>query len=475
MPMGGVFLPPYTLLSKQIICDDGQYRELKVGVIGLVTPLITIWDRSTLEGTICATDIVETAAKLAPILRAQGADIRAQGADIIVALCHAGIAETHWKSGMENAAVPLADVPDIDVILTGHTHDQFPNLWATENGAIDPKGGRLNGKPAVMAGFYGSHLGVISLDLVWDESRWRITKSTSHLEQPGNTPLSDLQQKLIALVSPAHDKTLCHIAQPVAKTDVPINSHFATTAPNLSLELLADAQTSALRHAAHGQNWANLPILSAVAPFRAGARGGPAHYIDIREGDLTRKDASAIYPFSNQIYAVRRSGAQIADWLEKVAAFFLTVEVGKTRQPLIGTDHPPYCFDVIYGLTYEFDISAPTKRLRNLCFQGVPVAANAEFVVATNSYRANGGGDFFVAADKDLLYRSTRSIRDILIDNLRTTATTNWAPREVWRFSPLGGTKAQFLSAPHAAPAAGTGISATGASEQGFGVFDIAL
>lgn len=465
---GAEFLPPSTLITKQIICDDGQQRELKVGVIGLVTPLITIWDRSILDGAVYATDIVETAAKLAPRLRAQGADI-------IVALCHAGIAETQWQCGMENAAVPLSTVPDIDVLLAGHTHDQFPNVWAAGNGQVDPERGRLNGKPAVMAGFYGSHLGVITLDLAWDENRWMITKSTSHLEQPCEAPLSALQQQLMTLVTPAHKKTLRHIAQPVAKTEVPINSHFATTAPNLSLELLADAQTAALRRAAYGQDWAHLPILSAVAPFRARARGGPAHYIDISAGDLTLKDASAIYPFSNQIYAVRRNGAQIADWLEKVAAFFLTVNLGKTRQPLIGTDHPPYCFDVIYGLTYEFDISVPIKRLRNLCFQGEPVAADAEFVVATNSYRANGGGDFFVAAETDLLYRSTRSIREILIDSLRETATTHRAPREVWRFSPLGGTHAQFLSAPNAVPPKGAGIWATDTTEQGFGVFDIAL
>lgn len=465
---GTPFLPPYVMIDKEIICNDGQTRTVKVGVIGLVTPQLASWERAILEQSIQTFDIVEVAADLAP-------KMRAEGAEIIVALCHSGIMGPEWDRGMENAAVPLAGLPDIDVVLTGHTHDQFPNTWGEASAEIDPVAGMLHGKPTVMAGFYGSHLGVIELDLSWNDTCWEISQSKTWLEQSIDTALSGLQQEILAIVTPSHEQTLHHIKQPIVKTKVPINSHFATIAPNLSLELLADAQSLAIEIAGQNQDWGELPIISAVAPFRAGARGGPFHYVDIDAGKLTLKDASAIYPFSNQLYAMRRSGAQIAKWLEKVAQFYATVKVGTKTQQLTSGAFPPYCYDIIYGLTYEFDISVPTNRLRNLCLGGVPVLPKDQFVLATNSYRANGGGGYFTAPDEDVLYRSTLSTRDILIDTLRQSGAIDRAPREVWRFTRLTGTHAQFRSAPHALPPAGSRISATGKSDQGFAVFDIAL
>lgn len=465
---GADFLPPYIIIDKGIICNDGQMRRVKIGVIGLVTPQLANWERAVLRESLRTFDIVETAAKLTP-------KMRAEGAEIIVALCHSGIMDAAWNSGMENAAVPLAGLPDIDVVLTGHTHDQFPNSWDQGTTEIDPLCGKLHGKPTVMAGFYGSHLGVIALDLAWGDTGWEITDSETRLEQPCDAPLSELQQRIRDIVTPSHEQTLRHIKQPIIKTTSPINSHFATVAPNLSLELLADAQTHAIEIAGKNQEWGDLPIISAVAPFRAGARGGPNHYVDIEASELTLKDASAIYPFSNQLFAMRRTGAQVMEWLNKVGQFYATVTIGETNQPLTGHAMPPYCFDVIYGLTYEFDISAPFERLRNLRYNGKPVAPDDQFILATNSYRANGGGGFFSIPDEEILYRSTLSTRDILIDTLRDADLIDRAPREVWHFTHLKGTHAQFLSAPHAIPPEGSRITATENTEHGFAVFDFAL
>lgn len=462
------FLPPFIIIDKDIICDDGQMRSLKVGVIGLVTPQLANWERAILQRSLSTFDIVEIAAELTP-------KMRTQGAEIIVALCHSGISDSAWTNGMENAAVHLAGLTDVDIVLTGHTHDQFPNSWDKATAEIDPLNGKLHGKPSVMAGFHGSHLGVIELDLAWAETKWKITHSETSLEQAHDGPLSDLQQKILEIVTLPHKQTLRHIKQPITQTSVGINSHFATVAPSLSLELLADAQTNAVKISGMGQDWGDLPIISAVAPFRAGARGGPHHYVDITKGELTLKDASAICPFSNQLYAVRRSGAQIAEWLGKVAQFYATIQIGSKKQRLTTNAMPPYYCDTIYGLTYEFDISQPDNRLRNLCFNGAPVAPSDQFVLATNSYRANGGSGFFTIPDDEILFRSTLSTRDILIDSLRHMPMIDRSPREVWRFCPLPNTRAQFLSAPHATQPQGSQISATGLIEQGFAVFDLAL
>ena len=460
--------PPYALIDKDIICSDGQMRQLRVGVFGVVPPQVLRWDKAILDGRLTAADIVETAATLTP-------QLRAQGADIIVALCHSGIGSATWLPDMENAAVPLAALPEVDVVLAGHIHAKFPDPRASNTGPIDHDTGTIHGKPAVMAGFYGSHLGVITLDVVWDETGWKITHSQSQLQTPDPTGQSALQMHLTGLTQVAHHETLTHIRQAITRTQVAIHSHFATTAPDLSLELLADAQLAHLRHASIGTDWQDLPLLSVAAPFRVGGRGGPHHFIDIPAGPLTLRDAAAIYPFTNKLYGVFRDGAQIRAWLEKVARYFNRLAPGEPVQPLIDPDVPPYDFDVIYGLTYAFDLTRDTERVTDLRYNGRPVKDADRFVVATNSYRASGGGNFFAATPDEIAYVSADTTRNILIDRLRKIGTLDQSARKVWRLAPIGHTAAWFTSSASAVPPQGSTIRASGKTRDGFGIFTLSL
>lgn len=74
-----------------------------------------------------------------------------------------------------------------------------------------------------------------------------------------------------------------------------------------------------------------------------------------------------------------------------------------TPQDLINTSYRTYNFDVIDGLTYEFDITQPNKynkdgnlvnakasRFRHLMYEGKPIDPAQEFIVVTNNYRATG-------------------------------------------------------------------------------------
>ena len=403
--------------------------------------------------------------------------MKAQGANVVVALCHVGIAAEQWSEGMENAAVPLAAIDGIDAVLTGHTHDLFPNNHDQASANVDPSNGKLHGKPAVMAGFYGSHIGVISLDITWSEGNIAIGASRVELARANpNATATQLQVRMTMDVMPAHTKTLNYIRQPFAATDVPINSHFATVAPNLSLQILAQAQLDQVATLAKGTQWENLPILSAAAPFRAGGRGGPAHYIDIKPGPLTLRDAAAIYPFSNHLYVIRRTGAQVLAWLNQSAQLFRTLKRGMPNQELHRAGLASYDFDVIFGLTYSIDIGHATDRIIDLCLNGKPVLADDIFVVATNSYRANGGGGFFAVRPQDIMHVTTNSTRDILIESLRDCGTVQATPSSNWNFAPLANTSALFMSAPHATVPIGQGkISATGRSVDGFVEFRLQM
>lgn len=471
---------PYVILDRTVTCSDGKTRPLRIGVIGFVTPQIVDWDCAALKGQIETDDIVTSARSIVP-------EIKAAGADIVVALCHSGIGATDHSPRMENAAVPLAAVPDIDVILTGHTHEIFPG-GNSANSCVDPVAGTLHGKPAIMAGFYGNSLGVIDIELDMQANAVRVAAASSYLAKGAQAPHEQgpLQRRLRGHVQLAHDATLAHIRKPIARTTINLHSYFSSFQADMLQQLLADAQVNAVRQALADSPYRDLPVLSATAPFRFGGRAGPGHFTEIPPGPIMLRDAAAIYPFANVLCAVRRTGAQLRDWLEWSAAHFNQLIPGHHDQPLIDPSVPAYNYDTIFGLDYTFDLTQPPRtgletvssahgRLHDLRFQGKPVADTDVFIVAANAYRTNGGGGFAGIASSDVMHRTALTTHQILINDLTSRATIDSVPAPPCRFVPLSDTSAVFRSSPLARNHLTQGMEHLGPDKDGFDLYRISL
>jgi len=445
------FIAPWAVLTREITAADGQRYPLRIGIIGFAPPQLADWDRHHLEGRVGTHDIVHAAQAHLPALRAAGADL-------VVALCHSGIGEEHHAPGMENAAVPLAALPGIDVVLAGHTHGLFPGPGfdgADRAGpAVDPAGGTLHGKPAVMAGQFGSHLGVVDLLLDRQGDAWVPVAHATRLARVDDAA-TDCDPTVRATAQAAHDAVLARIRKPVGQTPVPLHNHFALIAPDLTLQILADAQRAHAIVALAGTDSADLPLLSAVAPFRVGGRGSPAQYIDIPAGPLLMRHVAEFYPFPNLVSIVAVSGAGLSDWLERAAGQFLQIAPGVTDQPLIDPEFPCYNFDVMDGLTYEIDPTQPARhladgrlsdpqaqRVRDIRWQGRPVAADQMFAVVTNGYRAGGGGFFEAVRQAPVLHQSQVSVRELVVAHFARGDNTAHDARPVWRFASHPGTAA---------------------------------
>ncbi len=165
-------VPPYVILDREITDGAGDTHPIRIGLIGFVPPQIMTWDRRHLEGSVSTRDILEAARAYVP-------QIREQGADIVIALSHSGIGAADAEDGMENASVPLAAIDGIDVILTGHSHLVFPSSTYADLPGLDPQAGTIMGKPGVMAGFWGSHMGLVDLMLERDGDGWRVLSHQS--------------------------------------------------------------------------------------------------------------------------------------------------------------------------------------------------------------------------------------------------------------------------------------------------------
>ena len=457
--------PPVLLLDRWLQDQAGAQAAIRIGLIGLLPPQIDIWEQKHLAGRILTRDILETADVWVPKLKAMGADL-------VIALCHSGIGGGVRESRMENAAVPLARIDGVDVLIAGHTHLRFPGPDIPPCADVDPALGTICGKPAVMAGFWGSHLGIVDLDLHQADGLWQVLGARSSLraitrpERGGPTapPCLPNDPAVEGAVAAAHRATVDFVRQPIGRTDLALHSYFAQVTDSAALALIHAAQLDWLATALAGTAQATLPMLSAASPFKSGDRGGPDHFTDIAAGALYLRSLYDVYMYPNAIRALRITGADLADWLERAASRFLQLRAWVTDQPLLDPDAPAYNFDVIAGVTYDFDLSGPARygahgallnpgasRVRNLRHRDQPIRPDAQFAIATNNFRAAGGGGYPVTDRTVVLHAPLTPIADVLKSYVLGRSTVCPEPAHGWRLTGLPpGTAAWFDTGPGA-------------------------
>ncbi len=438
---------PYAIIDKQLSAVDANGRPVtatvRVGIIGFAPPTIMEWDKRWLEGRVYTSGVVEAARKYVP-------EMRRKGADLVVAISHGGLDAAPYTPTMENANWYLARVPGIDAMLLGHSHQLFPS--ADSNApqfnlpGVDKARGLVHGVPTVMANLWGKHLGVVKLHLKHDGKRWMVERDKTKVEaraaQTGNKAWVEADPAVMALVKEEHEATIRYVKTPVGSTEFRMSSYFADVGDISALQVINQAQTDYVVNyvAANLPQYRDLPVLSVTAPFKSGI-AGPADYTDVKAGDLALNNAADLYLYPNSLYAVKVNGAQLKAWLEKAAQRFNTIDPAETRpQQLVDLGVASYNFDTLTSpdVSYEIDVvRAPGDRIRNLHWRGKPVGHEQEFLVATNNYRASGGGHFPGLDGSKTVIASPDNNRDVLIAYVRAAKKLTRAAHassRSWRF-----------------------------------------
>lgn len=454
---------PYLLLERQLSDADGKQHALKIGVIGLLPPQIMQWDKANLEGRVVARDMLEVATKYVP-------EMRAAGAQLVIVLAHSGFEKGDLAPFAENAVSRLAEVPGVDAILFGHAHSEFPSRSFAAYPKVNIERGTINGVAAVMPGRWGDHLGVVDFRLDNSSGQWKVLDSRSSIrpifDRTARKSIAAADPLVEQLIAAEHQQTLSYVRGKVAYTSVPIYSYFAQVSDDSSVQIVANAQIAYVKRAVQGTEYEKYPVLSAASPFKAGGRQGSTNYTDIPAGPIAIKHVSDLYVYPNTLKAVLLTGAEVKEWIEMSAGQFNRIDPqGAPEQALINHGFPSFNFDTIDGVSYELDLTQSAKyavngalaaanssRVKNLLYQGQPVQPEARFVVATNNYRAYGGGNFPGLSAAKVILDAPEENRQVLIEYLTTMDkfSPEQRPRTAadgnWRILPVPGVKLGFTS-----------------------------
>ncbi|HIF9232803.1 TPA: bifunctional 2',3'-cyclic-nucleotide 2'-phosphodiesterase/3'-nucleotidase [Photobacterium damselae] len=445
---------PYLIKTHTFTDTDGKAHQIKVGYIGFVPPQIMVWDKKNLEGKVEAKDIKQTAEKFIP-------QMKAEGADIIIAIPHSGVSADPYKVMAENSVYYLTQVKGIDAIAFGHSHAVFPGKDFAKLPGADIKKGTINGIPAVMPGRWGDHVGVMDLVLDKQGDSWKVidaqTEARPIFDMAKNKPIVDADPKLVAAVKVDHNATRDFVNQPLGKASDEMYSFLALVQDDPTVQIVNLAQKDYVERFIQGDpDLADIPVLSAAAPFKAGGRGNdPTNFTEVEQGELTFRNAADLYLYPNTLVALKVSGQDVKEWLECSAGQFNQIDLNKTEpQGLINWEgFRTYNFDVIDGVTYNIDLTQPARydgecklinpdshRIKDLEFNGKAVDPKQAFIIATNNYRAYSG-KFAGTGEKHIAFAAPDENRTVLAEYISRVSKEKGqvvpSADNNWHFTPI--------------------------------------
>ena len=331
---------------------------VKIGLIGMVTPNIVRWDATNLETAGArVTDPVEE-------IRAVVDEIK-DDVDILIAACHM---DCENEYGLEDSGVyDLADkVPELDIILAAHGHKKIEGIYRndvliTENSDV------------------GKTLSLITV--------------TMEMGEDGRYHVAERASQSYDMKDYAEDPKISE-DEIIVEADARAKADATTVIAQLTNEALSPADEIPGITQAKIQDTALMRLINDVQMYYTGAGiSGAALFVDnanMYRGAIQKCDMALVYKYTNTLYKVRMTGAQLVKWMEWSYNYINTFHEGDLTFSF-NPDIRGYNYDMFSGVKYEVDISQPAgSRIKNVTLaDGTPLDMEEKYDVAVNNYRAN--------------------------------------------------------------------------------------
>jgi 5'-nucleotidase len=294
-------------------------------------------------------------------------NLRKEGVKTIVVLLHEGGFQTgsdiNGCSGMSGPIVAIANQmsPDIDVIVSGHTHQAYICNIGTKLVTSAASFGRL----------------ITDIDLTIDRATGDVvSKRARNVIVTRTVPRAQQQTDLIAHYQ--------RVAAPIANRVIGRITADITRAANAAGEsalgdVIADAQLEATKAANKGGAVVAFMNPGGIrADFTFNQQSGGE-----QPGQVTFGEAFTVQPFGNTLVVKTMTGAQIKTLLEQ-----------QFDNPSVGADR---VLQVSAGFTYTYNRSLPRGSrvdASSIKINGVTVNPTTQYRVTMNSFLADGGDNF---------------------------------------------------------------------------------
>ena len=320
--------------------------NLTVGIIGLTTPDTPFVTHPKNVVGLTLTDPIERAKSLASYLRPQ--------VDVVIALTHLGI-----DADRELAAA----VPEIDVIVGGHSHTQLEEPVVVGNTYI------------VQTGEHAKNLGYLKLTL----EDGRVTDVSGELV-PVTAEVAD-HPMAAEVVGKWGNQLKEKLGQEVGATTVLLDGERANVRTKETN--LGDLITDIMREA--------------VGADLAVNNGGGIR-ASINAGPITIGDIYTVLPFDNTLVKVEMTGRDLLAALEHSVRLYPEQNGG---------------FLQVSGLELMFDPSRePGTRVMDVMIGGQALDLDKAYTVATNDFIAAGGDGYTMFESAELLVETGEMLRD---------------------------------------------------------------
>ena len=375
---------------------------VKVAVIGVTTPRIPMWEQPAHYKGYRFIPPKEAVKQAIAELKAR------EHPDLVILAAHAGLGHDLKTGAAEHGDLPgensiydlVADVPGIDALVFGHTHQQLASAHIGDVLVMQPKN-------------WGMSLGRMDFQLDDSSGNWKVIGKTSRLIPV--TEKTPVDESLTRMAKPYFEATERYLSSPVAQAPEALSSKQCRVQDTALVDAIQKVQTV----------YAKADV-SFAACFNTN--------VHVPKGPVTVREIAALYLYDNTLFAIEGNGRMVREALENAARYYLPCSGECSGGPLLNRRMPGFNYDMADGVDYQVDLSKPVgHRIQNLRYKGKPLADDTPLRIAVNNYRAGGSGGYTMFRDAKVLWRSREEIRDMIIDyytqhgRLPAHADENWS------------------------------------------------
>ena len=416
---GKPYLKPYIVLERE---------NVKIAVLGLLTPAIPNWLHESLWSGLHFEEMVECSKRWVKHIK----DV--DNPDLIVGLFHSG-----WNGGIstlhynEDATESVAkNVDGFDIIFLGHDHNKRKAIIKSPTGkdvlCLDPSCNAM-------------YIADATIDITFEDGKVKDKQIEGLIADISDTPID---QDFVHSMKAVEDSVRQYTGRKIGTFTKTISTSDCFFGSSPFNDFIHEIQ---------------LNVTGADISFNA-----PLTFESkINEGDVFMSDMFKLYRYENQMYVMKMRGKEVRkhlemsydQWVNTMTSpddhIMLLSEKTQYDRQKCGFKNLTFNFDSAAGIDYVVDVTKPNgQKVKILQMSnGEPFVEDKWYRVVMNSYRGNGGGELLTKgagiSAKDLesriMWKSDKDQRYYIIKEIEKKGTVTPITYNNWKFIPEEWTK----------------------------------